>query len=110
MEASGRSSTRNAAKLAVYDATMIIANPAHTIPRALVEKAFGVSSPIPEFSNIPQVNHIEELKLNSSSSFDFTTSPFSRLLSTTMACLLLAGVEALAAFSRSLRCNTRMAE
>jgi len=38
----GRSSTRNAAKLAVYDATMIMANPAHTIPRTRAEKLRGV--------------------------------------------------------------------
>lgn len=38
----GRSKTRNAAKLAVYDATMIIANPAHTIPNTRAEKLRGV--------------------------------------------------------------------
>lgn len=41
MRSSGRSSTRKAARLAVYDATMIIANPAHTIPRILAEKLLG---------------------------------------------------------------------
>lgn len=38
----GLSSTRNAARLAVYDATIIIAKPAHTIPRTLAEKLLGV--------------------------------------------------------------------
>jgi hypothetical protein len=38
----GLSNTRKAAKLAVYEATMIIAKPAHTIPRTLAEKLLGV--------------------------------------------------------------------
>lgn len=38
----GRSKTRKAAKLAVYDATIIIANPAHTIPNTRAEKLRGV--------------------------------------------------------------------
>lgn len=38
----GRSKTKNAAKLAVYEATMIIANPAQTIPKTLAEKLRGV--------------------------------------------------------------------
>lgn len=38
----GLSSTKKAAKLAVYDATIIIANPAQTIPRTLAEKLLGV--------------------------------------------------------------------
>ena len=42
MEASGRSSTRKAARLAVYEATMIIANPAHTIPSTRALKLLGV--------------------------------------------------------------------
>ncbi len=42
MEASGRSKTRKAAKLAVYEATMIIANPAHTIPNTRALKLRGV--------------------------------------------------------------------
>lgn len=42
IEASGLSSTRKAAKLAVYEATMIIANPAHTIPKTRALKLFGV--------------------------------------------------------------------
>lgn len=41
MRSSGRSNTRKAARLAVYDATMIIAKPAHTIPRILAEKLLG---------------------------------------------------------------------
>ena len=39
---SGRSSTRKAAKLAVYDATMIIAKPAQTMPKTRAEKLLGV--------------------------------------------------------------------
>lgn len=38
----GRSSTRKAAKFAVYEATMIIANPAQTIPSTRAEKLRGV--------------------------------------------------------------------
>ena len=38
----GRSNTKKAAKLAVYDATIIIANPAHTIPKTRAEKLLGV--------------------------------------------------------------------
>ena len=38
----GLSKTRKAAKLAVYEATMIIAKPAHTIPRTRAEKLRGV--------------------------------------------------------------------
>jgi len=38
----GLSSTRKAAKLAVYEATIIIAKPAHTIPSTLAEKLLGV--------------------------------------------------------------------
>lgn len=40
----GRSKTRKAARLAVYDATMIIANPAQTIPNTRAEKLRGVPS------------------------------------------------------------------
>lgn len=42
IDTSRRSSTRKAARLAVYDATMIIAKPAHTIPRTLALKLRGV--------------------------------------------------------------------
>ena len=42
MEASGRSNTRNAAKFAVQEATMIIANPAHTMPSTRALKLRGV--------------------------------------------------------------------
>ena len=42
MEASGLSNTRNAARLAVYEATMIMANPAHTIPSTRALKLLGV--------------------------------------------------------------------
>lgn len=38
----GRSRTRKAAKLAVYEATIIIAKPAHTIPSTRAEKLRGV--------------------------------------------------------------------
>ena len=38
----GLSKTRKAAKLAVYEATIIIANPAQTIPSTLAEKLLGV--------------------------------------------------------------------
>lgn len=44
----GLSKTRNAARLAVYDATMIIANPAHTIPNTRAEKLRGVPIHIAE--------------------------------------------------------------
>ena len=43
----GLSRTRKAARLAVYEATMIIANPAHTMPSTRAEKLRGVPSPIP---------------------------------------------------------------
>ena len=42
MDASGLSNTRKAAKLAVYEATMIIAKPAHTIPSTRALKLRGV--------------------------------------------------------------------
>ena len=64
----GRSKTRKAAKLAVYEATMIIAKPAHTIPRTRAEKLLGVPSPIPLFKSTPHANHIAELRLSASSS------------------------------------------
>lgn len=38
---SGRSNTKKAARLAVYEATMIIAKPAHTMPRIRAEKLRG---------------------------------------------------------------------
>ena len=43
----GLSRTRKAARLAVYEATMIIAKPAHTMPSTRAEKLLGVPSPIP---------------------------------------------------------------
>lgn len=64
----GLSSTRKAAKLAVYEATIIIANPAHTIPRTLAEKLLGVPSPIPLFNNTPQANHVALDRFSASSS------------------------------------------
>lgn len=64
----GRSNTRKAAKLAVYDATIIIAKPAHTIPSTRAEKLRGVPSPMPLFSKTPHANHIAELKFNEASS------------------------------------------
>ena len=67
-EVSGRSKTRKAAKLAVYDATIIIANPAQTIPKTRPPKDLGVPSPIPEFNNTPQANQIADDKLSASSS------------------------------------------
>ena len=42
IEASGLSNTRKAARLAVYEATIIIAKPAQTIPRTLALKLLGV--------------------------------------------------------------------
>ena len=42
MDASGRSSTRKAARLAVYEATMIIAKPAQTMPSTRALKLRGV--------------------------------------------------------------------
>ena len=41
----GLSSTRKAARLAVYEATMIMANPAQTMPSTRAEKLRGVPSP-----------------------------------------------------------------
>ena len=41
------STVRKAAKFAVYEATMIIAKPAQTIPNTRAEKLLGVPSPIP---------------------------------------------------------------
>lgn len=38
----GLSNTRKAAKLAVYEATIIIAKPAQTIPKTRAEKLLGV--------------------------------------------------------------------
>ncbi len=38
----GLSRTRNAAKLAVYEATMIMAKPAQTMPKTRAEKLRGV--------------------------------------------------------------------
>ena len=64
----GRSRTRKAAKLAVYDATMIMANPAQTIPRTRAEKLLGVPSPIPELSRTPQANQMADDKFKASSS------------------------------------------
>lgn len=64
----GRSNTRKAAKLAVYEATMIIAKPAHTIPSTRAEKLRGVPSPIPLFNKTPHANQIAELRFNASSS------------------------------------------
>lgn len=64
----GRSKTRKAAKLAVYDATMIIAKPAHTMPSTRAEKLLGVPSPMPLLSRTPQANQIAELRLSASSS------------------------------------------
>lgn len=42
IDASGRSNTRKAAKLAVYEATMIMAKPAQTIPNTRALKLRGV--------------------------------------------------------------------
>jgi len=64
----GRSSTRKAAKLAVYEATMIMANPAHTIPSTLALKLLGVPSPIPLLRSTPHANQIALDKLRASSS------------------------------------------
>ena len=38
----GLSKTKNAARLAVYEATMIMAKPAQTMPKTLAEKLRGV--------------------------------------------------------------------
>ena len=65
---SGLSNTKKAAKLAVQDATMIIANPAHTIPNTRALKLLGVPSPIPELSKTPHVNQMARDKFNASSS------------------------------------------
>lgn len=64
----GRSNTRKAAKLAVYEATMIIAKPAQTIPSTRAEKLLGVPSPMPLFNRTPHANQIAELRLSASSS------------------------------------------
>ena len=42
IDASGRSNTRKAAKLAVYEATIIMAKPAQTIPNTRALKLRGV--------------------------------------------------------------------
>lgn len=54
----GLSNTRKAAKLAVYEATMIIAKPAHTIPKTLAEKLRGV--PKNNFIVIPSRNKLSD--------------------------------------------------
>lgn len=41
IRSSGLSNTRKAARLAVYEATIIMANPAHTMPRIRAEKLRG---------------------------------------------------------------------
>lgn len=64
----GRSSTRNAAKLAVYEATMIMAKPAHTMPSTRAEKLRGVPSPMPLLSSTPQANQTAELRFSAFSS------------------------------------------
>lgn len=71
----GRSNTRKAAKLAVYEATMIIANPAQTIPKTLAEKLRGVPSPIPLFNKTPHANQIALDKFNASSSVPKNENP-----------------------------------
>ena len=68
MEASGRSSTRKAARLAVYDATMIMAKPAHTMPSTRALKLRGVPSPMPLLSSTPHANHTAPDRFNASSS------------------------------------------
>lgn len=64
----GRSSTRKAAKLAVYEATMIIAKPAQTMPRTRALKLRGVPSPMPLLRRTPHANQMAELRLRASSS------------------------------------------
>lgn len=68
MLALGRSNTKKAAKLAVYEATMIMAKPAHTIPSTRALKLRGVPSPMPELSSTPHVNQSERDKFSASSS------------------------------------------
>lgn len=51
---SGRSNTRKAARLAVYEATMIIAKPAHTMPRIRAEKLRGAPAGREERSVAPR--------------------------------------------------------
>ena len=63
----GLSKTRKAAKLAVYDATMIMANPAQTMPRTRAEKDRGVPSPIPALRRTPQANQMALVRLSDSS-------------------------------------------
>ena len=48
--------------------TIIIAKPAHTMPKTLALKLLGVPSPIPEFNKTPHVNHSARDKFNASSS------------------------------------------
>lgn len=50
--------TRKAAKLAVYDATMIIAKKNHMPPKSRVEMAIGATSQ-PCWRNVPIVNQNE---------------------------------------------------
>ena len=61
-------------KLAVYDATMIMAKPAQTIPNTLELKERGVPSPTPLLSNTPQANQKALEKFSASSS---GSEPFS---------------------------------
>jgi len=68
IEASGRSSTRNAARFAVYEATIIMANPAHTIPSTRALKLRGVPSPMPLLRRTPQANHMALDRFRASSS------------------------------------------
>jgi hypothetical protein len=52
----GRSNTRKAARLAVYEATMIIANPAQTMPSTRAEKLRGVPRNNNKLSCIKKIN------------------------------------------------------
>ena len=53
----GLSRTRKAARLAVYEATMIMAKPAQTMPNTLAEKLLGVPI-IKIFRNIKKIDDL----------------------------------------------------
>jgi hypothetical protein len=59
----GLSRTRKAARLAVYDATMIMAKPAHTMPSTRAEKLRGVPSPAKVQEYIITINVLLILKV-----------------------------------------------
>ena len=68
MSASGRSSTRKAAKLAVYEEIIIMVKQAQNMPSTRPLRERGVLSPMPELRSTPHVNQRARDKLSASSS------------------------------------------